>query len=127
METPGCCASRFLFIGVRSFQSFRAAFRRTLQKTKLFAQVPAKVWSQEWVAHCKPVGEGQATQILAPYIHRVAISNRRLIAFDDRGGMETSQVTFQYRTSDTRQLKTCTLSVEHSFSVFSNMSSRMLL
>ena len=113
-------ARQGFFLPVRALSKlFRAAFRRTLQKTKLFAQVPAKVWSQEWVVHCKPVGEGQAAlKYLAPYIHRVAISNRRLIAFDDRGGMETSQVTFQYRTSDTGQLKTCTLSVEQFFQRF---------
>jgi hypothetical protein len=60
------------------------------------------------------VGNGQAAlKYLAPYIHRVAISNRRLVSIDHRGSMETSQVTFQYRPSDTGQLKTCTLSVEH--------------
>ena len=69
--------------------------------------------------HCKPVADGQAAlKYLAPYIHRVAISNRRLLSFDNRGTMETSQVTFQYRTSDTGQLKRCTLSVEQFFQRF---------
>lgn len=46
----------------------------------------------------KPLGNGQAAlKYLAPYIHRVAISNRRLLAFDNRGSMESSQVTFQFR------------------------------
>jgi hypothetical protein len=62
---------------------FRAHFRRALQRTAIYA------------------------------IHRVAISNRRLIALSQHGCLEASQVTFQYRTSDTGQLKLCTLSVEH--------------
>jgi len=113
-------ARQHFFLPVRALSRlFRAAFRRELQKTKLFEQVPARVWSQEWVVHCKPVGDGQAVlKYLAPYIHRVAISNRRLLSLDDRGRMETSQVTFQYRASDTGQLKTCTLSVEQFFQRF---------
>jgi len=66
-----------------------------------------------WVMHCLPVGDGQAAlKYLAPYIYRVAISNRRLITFVDQGCMEKSQVTFEYRKSDTGQIKHCTLSVE---------------
>jgi hypothetical protein len=92
---------------------FRTAFRSALKKTDLYNQVPQKVWSKDWVVHCKPVGNGQAAlKYLAPYIHRVAISNRRLVKVIDNGSMETSQVTFQYRVSDTGQIKFCTLSVE---------------
>jgi hypothetical protein len=103
------------FLPVRALSKlFRAAFRRGLQKTALFAQVTPAVWRKDWVVHCKPVGNGQAAlKYLAPYIYRVAISNRRLISIDHRGSLETSQVTFQYRTSDTGQLKFCTLSVEN--------------
>jgi len=108
------------FLPVRALSKlFRAAFRRGLEKLKLFDHVPSKVWSQDWVVHCKPVSDGQAAlKYLAPYIHRVAINNRRLLAFDDRGCMESSQVTFQYRASDTGQLKKCTLSVEQFFQRF---------
>jgi hypothetical protein len=102
------------FLPVRALSKlFRAAFRRRLHKTALFAQVAPKVWMKDWVVHCKPVGNGQAAlKYLAPYIYRVAISNRRLISMEHRGSMETSQVTFQYRISDTGQVKFCTLSVE---------------
>jgi hypothetical protein len=113
-------ARRGFFLPVRALSKlFRAAFQRGLQKLKLFDNVPSRVWSQEWVVHCQPVADGQAAlKYLAPYIHRVAISNRRLLAFDNRGTMETSQVTFQYRASDTGQLKKCTLSVEQFFQRF---------
>jgi hypothetical protein len=113
-------ARQGFFLPVRALSKlFRAAFKRGLLKLNLFDQVPTKVWQQKWVVHCKPVGDGQAAlKYLAPYIHRVAISNRRLLAFVNRGTMETSQVTFQYRASATGQLKRCTLSVEQFFQRF---------
>ena len=113
-------ARRGFFLPVRALSKlFRAAFRHGLQKLNLFEQAPSRVWTQEWVVHCKPVADGQAAlKYLAPYIHRVAISNRRLLSFDNRGTMETSQVTFQYRASDSGQLKQCTLSVEQFFQRF---------
>lgn len=92
---------------------FRAIFRRALQKTNLFAQVSPKVWRKKWVVHCKPVGNGQAAlKYLAPYIFRVALSNRRLIRCVDTGDMASSRITFSYRSSDDGQLKRCTLSAE---------------
>lgn len=107
-------ARNHFFLPVKALSKlFRTAFQRSLQKTTLFAQIPAQVWRKDWVVHCKTVGDGQAAlKYLAPYIHRVAISNRRLISIQHRGSMEASQITFQYRASDTGQLKLCTLSVE---------------
>jgi hypothetical protein len=70
---------------------FRGKFRQALQKTAFFKQIPAKVWQQCWVVHCKPVGNGRtALKYLAPYVFRVAISNRRLVMLED------DQVTFRY-------------------------------
>ena len=102
------------FVPVKALSRlFRATFQRLLQKTSLFPQFPPKVWQQDWVVHCKPVGNGQtALRYLAPYIYRVALSNRRLVRMEDTGSLESSQITFQYRTSDTGQLKQCTLSAE---------------
>lgn len=86
---------------------FRAKFRHILQKSDDFAQIPTKVWQQDWVVHCKPVGDGRtALKYLAPYIFRVALSNRRLVK------LENGQVTFRYRATDTGQLKLCTLTTE---------------
>jgi len=107
-------AHRDFFLPVKALSKlFRAAFQHALRRTTLYTRIPAKVWRREWVIHCKSVGNGQATlKYLAPYIHRVAISNRRLVSIHHRGSLETSQVTFQYRPTDTGQLKTCSLSVE---------------
>jgi hypothetical protein len=102
------------FLPVKALSKlFRARFQALLRKSPLFSQIPNKVWFQDWVVHCLPVGDGQAAlKYLAPYIYRVAISNRRLINFIDKGSLEKSQVTFEYRQSDTGQVKHCTLSVE---------------
>jgi hypothetical protein len=43
---------------------------------------------------------------LAPYVFRVAISNRRLVK------LENDQVTYRYFATDTGQPKLCTLSAE---------------
>ena len=102
------------FLPVRALSRlFRARFQHHLRQTSLFSQIPTEVWRREWVVHCKPVGNGQtALKYLAPYVYRVAISNRRLIKLVDTGSLETSRITFQYRASDTGQLKLCTLTVE---------------
>jgi hypothetical protein len=107
-------ARKNFFLPVKALSIlFRAAFQLALRKTALYAHIPPKVWRRAWVVHCKGVGNGQAAlKYLAPYIHRVAISNRRLLSLS-QGNLENAQVTFQYRASDTGQLKTCTLSVEH--------------
>jgi len=88
---------------------YRAKFRDALRQTDLYDQVPTHVWRQAWVVHCQPVGDGRtALTYLAPYIFRIAISNRRILKLQD------SQVTFAYKDSDTNRSRTCTLRV-HEF------------
>ncbi len=101
-------AQKEFFVPVKSLsQIFRAKFRDALRKTELFGLIPSTVWQQDWVVHCKSVGDGRtALKYLAPYIFRVAISNRRILK------LENGQVTFQYRATDTGQLRLCTLSAE---------------
>lgn len=86
---------------------FRAKFRDALRQTELYASIPESVWQQEWVVHCQPVGDGlRALKYLAPYIFRVAISNKRILK------LENGKVTFRYRTSETGKLVTCALPAE---------------
>jgi DNA-directed RNA polymerase subunit RPC12/RpoP len=86
---------------------FRAKFRDALRQTGLFDQVSAEIWQQDWVVHCKPVGKGEgALKYLAPYIFRVALSNRRILK------VAHGHVTFRYRESDTGRWRTCTLTAE---------------
>ncbi len=83
---------------------FRAKFRNALQRTPFFDQVPTAVWKQPWVVHCKPVGDGRAAlKYLAPYIFRVAISNRRILK------LANGKVSFRYFASETGKPRTCTV------------------
>ena len=86
---------------------FRAKFRDAVHQTEWFSRVPAAVWEQDWVVHCLPVGNGfTAFKYLAPYIFRVALSNRRLVKVED------DRVTFRYRASGTGETRFCTLPAE---------------
>ena len=73
---------------------FRNNFQEVMIKAGLYDQIPASVWDQEWVVNIITVGNGEsALKYLAPYIFRIALSNRNIISMDD----ET--VTFRYRES----------------------------
>jgi len=86
---------------------FRAKFRDMLKKANLFDQVPPTVWSQDWVVDIIPVGSGEAAlKYLAPYIFRVAISNKNILALED------GNVTFRYRDSQTDTVRTATVTAE---------------
>jgi hypothetical protein len=86
---------------------FRNKFRDGLKQTDLFAQVPTAVWRQNWVVDCRPVGDGvSALKYLAPYIFRIAISNRRIRK------VENDQVTFQYKDGDSGKWRSATVPAE---------------
>ena len=86
---------------------YRAKFRDALRGTDLFDEVPAEVWVQDWVVHCQAVGSGVAAlKYLAPYIFRVALSNRRIRRFTD------GKVTFSYRDSGSGDIRFCTLGAD---------------
>lgn len=86
---------------------FRAKFRDLLKQSDLFRLVDPQVWRKDWVVHSQPVGSGEAAfKYLAPYIFRVAISNRRILALED------GQVTFSYKDSATDQTRFSTVSAE---------------
>jgi integrase len=76
-------AGRFQFYGKHAGLCDRSAFLRHL----------APVRKKPWIVYAKPPFAGPAAVLadLSRYTHRVAISNRRLIALDGRG------VTFRYK------------------------------
>ncbi len=83
---------------------FRAKFREALKKIPLFPTVPPEVWKQPWVVHCEPAGQGETVlKYFAPYIYRVALSNRRLLQ------LQNDQVVFQYQDRKTHQNRRVTL------------------
>jgi DNA-directed RNA polymerase subunit RPC12/RpoP len=85
----------------------RGKFHGALKKQRpgLEAQLPAGVWTGEWVAWCKPWGQGEHAVLdyLARYVHRIAITNRRILAIDER------TVTFRYKDRKQGRWRTCTL------------------
>jgi hypothetical protein len=86
---------------------FRAKFRDALRGTGLFDEVSLDVWGQDWVVHCQPVGSGVAAlKYLAPYIFRVALSNRRIQKLDG------DRVTYSYRDSRSGEIRSLTLRAE---------------
>jgi len=74
---------RLSFFGVAASLADRRTFLRHLSPVR----------KKRWVVYAKPpfVGPQAVLAYLSRYTHRVAISNRRLIAFDERG------VTFRYK------------------------------
>jgi hypothetical protein len=84
----------------------RRLFREMLKKDDLFNQIPQSVWNQEWVCHIKPVGNGETVlKYLAPYVYRVAISDRNILSVKDK------QVTFRCKDKENDRFKICTLDV----------------
>lgn len=73
---------------------FRAKFREALKREapELFKEAPPAIWKTRWVVDIRPVGKGKtALKYLAPYIFRVAISNKRIVAF------QNGRVSFRYQ------------------------------
>src|SRR5215467_13771278 len=64
-----------------------------LTNAQAFAAYLAPLRNSEWVVYSKPpfTGPAQVLRYLARYTHRVAISNRRLVALNDNG------VTFKWK------------------------------
>jgi hypothetical protein len=105
------CRPRFLFPFEVLSQLFRRLFleklaaahragelqffgnHTSLTQGKAFTAFLAPLRNIKWYVYCKPPfgGPKQVLRYLARYTHRVAISNRRLIAADETG------VTFKYK------------------------------
>jgi len=86
-------------------RSFLKRFRRQFKDIRL----PKYIRQKEWVVHCKPAVQGTRTVLnyLARYIHRVAITNSRIISIDN------GKVTFRYKDSQSgAYIKTMTVSAE---------------
>ena len=101
-------AKNHFFVHVKQLSRlFRGKMRVGLHKQGLLAQVPDETWRQDWVVDCRPVGSGEtALKYLAPYVFRVALSNKRILKARD------GQVTFRYQDGKTRRQRTCTLSAD---------------
>ena len=63
------------------------------EKTMAFQALLTSLYEREWVVYCKPpfAGPEKMLEYLGRYSHRVALSNDRLVQFEE------DQVTFRYR------------------------------
>jgi hypothetical protein len=87
---------------------FRGIFLDSICRQFMNIELPESIWQKDWVVHCKPAVQGTAKVLdyLARYIHRVAITNSRIISANN------GKVTFRYRHSSTTQTKTMTVSTD---------------
>ena len=69
--------------------------------------MPTGVWKKSWVVYAKPTvqGEGLVLRYLARYVHRVAITDARIVRVD------ATMVTFRYQDATARAWRTMTLPV----------------
>jgi hypothetical protein len=87
----------FLFHHGTLVQVYKAKLADELRQCGLYEQVPAEAWSKTFVVDIQPMGDGRAVlKYLAPYVHRVAISDSRIVACDE------SSVTYLHKPSGTR-------------------------
>ena len=87
----------------------RTRLKQALQQNHphLFLQIPAQVWSLQWVADVQPVGTGEpALKYLAAYVYRTAFSAERIVADDGQ------LITFTYRDSKDHSTRTVRLTAQ---------------
>jgi Putative transposase/Transposase zinc-binding domain len=84
---------------------FRGLFRVLVQQERPDLLIPEAVWTKGWVVYCKPAVQGteQILNYLGRYVHRVALTNPRLLSIED------NQVCFRYQDSQDQRWKTMTL------------------
>src|SRR5215213_1575156 len=99
----------------RRFRTLVCQALRLAERNGELARLPANLLphitiegaaAQEWIAYAKRPfgGPEQVLEYLSQYTHRVAISNHRIVSFDDQG------VTFRWRDyADGNRSKLCTL------------------
>lgn len=101
------------FVPVKAASAiYRAKFLDCLADSGLADQVRQAAGDKPWIVHCKAVGDGRhALRYLAPYVYRVAISNRRLVKCEP-GPDGLGRVTFTYRKSGSRRSRAMTVTAD---------------
>jgi hypothetical protein len=86
---------------------FRGIFLSELEKLELKVEIPAVVREKDWNVYIKPALQGPEglLKYLGRYVHRIAISNGRLISLED------GKVTFVYKDYRDKRKKRMTLPV----------------
>jgi hypothetical protein len=84
---------------------FRARFLARVRVRLPDVAIPPSVWQTPWVVYCKPTVQGSACVLryLARYVHRVAITDARVLA------VTHDQVTFSYKDAQAHTWRRMTL------------------
>jgi hypothetical protein len=101
-------AAHPFLIPVRALSKLvRGKFMALLKKTRpdLEGPIAGDAWKRDWVAWCKPFGKGETAvlEYLARYVHRIAITNGRILAMDEH------TVTFRYKDRKANGFRQCTV------------------
>jgi hypothetical protein len=91
------CPANFLLVEKAASKVFRAKFRDAVRDAGLeheFLAADPHAWTEPWAMDVEPVGDGRgALKYLAPYVHRIAISNNRVESMDE------THVVYRYTPS----------------------------
>jgi len=84
---------------------FRGLFRDLVRQERPDLALPESVWTTAWVVYGKPAVQGsdQVLRYLGRYVHRIALTNSRMLAVED------GQVCFRYQDSRPHCWQTMTL------------------
>lgn len=101
--------ARFLVPGYALSKIFRARVRDALARADLLDGLDPAIFRKPWTVHLQHAGDGRHTaEYLSRYVHRVALTNERIEAFDGQ------RVTFRYVNSRSHETRRLTLPV-HAF------------
>jgi hypothetical protein len=96
--------SNFYIHIVTLSKMFRGKFKALIKAAGRFHQINPIVWQKGFNVHCQPVADGKSSlKYLAPYVFRVAISDNRILSYDDH------MVTIRYRKQKSNRRRTMTL------------------
>jgi hypothetical protein len=84
---------------------FRGKFLDELARILPNAAIPVAARNQDWVVYCKPTVQGAENVLnyLGRYVHRIAITDRRILHVDEE------HVTFSYQDAKDRKKRTMTV------------------
>lgn len=95
------------FVPIRALAKiFRAKFRDEMDRAGLLSAIPPELWQTDWNVNCQPVGACEhSLRYLAPYVFKVAISDRRIVKVENR------TVFFRYKKPHSQRWRTIALEV----------------
>src|SRR5919108_3627351 len=83
---------------------FRGLFLDLVRQERPDLIIPEVVWTKGWVVYCKPAVQGteKVLNYLGRYVHRIALTNHRLLSIAE------GQVSFRYQDSQDQRWRTMT-------------------